>query len=539
MLSVIDLCVLFGWIFAWQVAGEADGVQPSKHKPCSGPGRPSQNLRRADARAGYWQKLLVKDSEQDRADDASAAASDDARDVLANVTERNAGADEDEDSAIHRTARRFLVRLALEEKSKALAGEPSEERLDYMNAKLAIDLQGVKQFAVPPTLLPRRSSSSQVAFLFLTMNELDFEEVWDRFFSAARAGRYSIYVHRAAMWREGDQQSNRGAYRSITWPPPLGRWGAIDVPPVETGWCALMGAQIALLAAALQDTRNQQFVFLSHNTVPLKSFAYVYRQLVVNSPLTSKFCFAEPAYYKLATTETIRNELRRTCVFRDFYRSYNPRTLKHHQWIVLARDHAESLVRNAEKGLQIWRESWEAVAPDLTAFGEGCSDEAVPVTALLADIKERGRSTGNTWADLTRLGVEQQCLTYVLWRHCFGDTELNQSAPISKELDIVRKHGEFRMLTDQGFDFFKSTLKHELNGYPTVFKRLSMEYLSKLVNQGFMFARKFTPDMEVLLDSRSVPLAIALSILWEELDEEAASQRVWARLSTEGVPRPL
>ena len=51
----------------------------------------------------------------------------------------------------------------------------------------------------------------------------------------------------------------------------------------------------------------RQFVFVSHNTVPLKSyleglswpimaltsrrgFDYVYKQLVSNSPFTSKFC---------------------------------------------------------------------------------------------------------------------------------------------------------------------------------------------------------------------------------------------------------
>ena len=68
---------------------------------------------------------------------------------------------------------------------------------------------------------------------------------------------------------------------------------------------------------------------------PLKccrtGFNYVYKQLVLDSSFTSKFCFAEPAFHKLATYETIRNELRRTCVFRDFWRSFSPRTLKHHQ----------------------------------------------------------------------------------------------------------------------------------------------------------------------------------------------------------------
>jgi len=206
---------------------------------------------------------------------------------------------------------------------------------------------------------------------------------------------------------------------------------------------------------------------------------------------------------------------------------------------VLAREHAETVVRRAEEALSIWRESWQGAAPDLTAVAEGCSDEAVPGTALLHDLRAQGRSTGNTWADFARLGVEQQCLTYVLWRHCFADTELEHSVPITKELGIVRKHGQFRMLTDKDFDFFKSALKRELNGYPATFETVRMEYLRKLVSQGFMFARKFVRGIKVEVGKRLVPLENVLPDLWEEVVEEEASQRVWSRLSTEGVPRPL
>ena len=37
------------------------------------------------------------------------------------------------------------------------------------------------------------------------------------------------------------------------------------------------------------------------------------------------------------------------------------------------------------------------------------------------------------------------------------------------------------MLTDRQFNFFKSALKRELNGYPAVFDALSLEYVWKLV----------------------------------------------------------
>lgn len=80
-------------------------------------------------------------------------------------------------------------------------------------------------------------------------------------------------------------------------------------------------------------------------------------------------------------------------------------------------------------------------APDLLHMAEGCSDECGPIAALLYDLEHKdqwsvgrdpplygltcsnpqsseplcpqGSSTGNTWADLTRMRVEQQCLTFV------------------------------------------------------------------------------------------------------------------------------
>lgn len=450
--------------------------------------------------------------------------------------------------SIVRWAEQFLVLRDEEERRhrRPRGEEAGKERSRYMDEKVEVDISVARQFRVPPVLPVWPTSQRQVAFLFMMMDSLDFEDVWDRFFAGA-TDAYSIYIHRADRKQDGAARfaDRFGGWGGLPWGPsssasvPLRRWGAIDIAGVETRWCALFGAEVALLAAALQDARNQQFVFLSHNTVPLKSHSYIYRQLIFNSPSTSKFCFADPAFHKGATTETIRNELRRQCIFRDFYRAHNPRVIKHHQWVVLSREHSETVVRRAEEAVLLWRESWEAVAPDLLNMGEGCSDESVPITALLFDLADTGRSTGNTWADLTRLGVEQQCLTYVLWRHCFSESELDHSASANSDLSIVLKHGQFRMLTDREFNFFKSAIKRELNGYPATFESVSMDYLWKLVNQGFMFARKFAKGIRVNVGSGLVPLSAALPVLWESVDEEHAATHVWTRLSTDGQPTAI
>ncbi|CAE7574125.1 BC10, partial [Symbiodinium pilosum] len=187
---------------------------------------------------------------------------------------------------------------------------------------------------------------------------------------------------------------------------PLEQFGAIRVPWVRTAWCALFGVEVATLFEALKDPTNAQFVFVSDSTVPLKNFSYVHKELMQVAPQSSKVCLAEPARFALAKTEMMKQESLRKCFFRDFLRGINPRALKHHQWLTLTRRHAAAVVVHAEDALNIYEDAWLQAAPDLD-IGEGCSDEAVPVIALLASLTSKGQSSGNTWTDLTRLGVEQ------------------------------------------------------------------------------------------------------------------------------------
>lgn len=406
----------------------------------------------------------------------------------------------------------------------------SFERHHYIQDKLLVDEASLRSATPPSSISIGLFAGVKIAFLFIVMDKLEFEAVWNRFFAGAPVGQYSIYVHFAAP------EKNRNSTVGVV---PLSRWGAVQVPWAPNTWCALMGAEVSLLMESLRDPQTQQFVFVSHNTIPLKSFGYVYQQLGVAAPTTSKFCFAEPAHHRTATAETVAQELKRQCIFRDFYRALNPRTLKHHQWVVLSRDHATAVVRHGYAALHIWKQSWEMAAPDIANMGEGCSDEAVPIVALLHGIQEEGRSTGNTWADLTRLGVEQQCLTFVHWRNCFGNTDLDLRQPVKDELITLLENWDLRMLTDKDFNFFQSALKRELNGYPSIILNMSATYLSRLTQHGFMFARKLAPNLLVEVDGGRAALEDVLPTLWAAVDEKQAARLVWTRLETDGKPTAI
>lgn len=420
---------------------------------------------------------------------------------------------------------------------------PSEVRLAYVAEKIGIELEVVSQFTSAAETIevdPQpRPEKQKVAFLFLAMTDLLWNQLWENFFATATPGDYSIYVHRAAAKFQDPQARKEQDL-------PLAKFGAIEVPWVKTAWCALFGVEVASLTAALQDPANTQFVFVSDSTVPLKRFDYIYKQLIVNSPSTSKFCVAEPAQYREAQVQMAIQEAKRSCVFLDYLRNINPRVLKHHQWAVLARQHAAAVVRQAIPALELYKATWPYAATDIPGgLGEGCSDESVPLTALLYDLEVKGKSTNNTWIDLTRLGVEMNCLTYVNWRNCFADTELSTSNLYSDLVSLFKNKGEVLKVIggmiqpELDFDFLSTALKRDLNGFPTAFQTVDEAYLRKMVSHGFMFARKFNTGMTVKVGMSEVPLEEILPRLWDGVDEHKAQSLTWSHVATTGNPSSL
>ncbi|XWS70601.1 hypothetical protein CRYUN_Cryun03dG0060400 [Craigia yunnanensis] len=99
---------------------------------------------------------------------------------------------------------------------------------------------------------PIRSKNSKIAFLFLTPGTLPFEALWAKFFHGYE-DRFSVYVH------------------------------ASRVKPVVWGKISMVDAERRLLAHALLDPENQQFVLLSDSCVPLHNFDYVYNYLMLTN----------------------------------------------------------------------------------------------------------------------------------------------------------------------------------------------------------------------------------------------------------------
>ncbi|KRH02813.1 hypothetical protein GLYMA_17G060300v4 [Glycine max] len=122
------------------------------------------------------------------------------------------------------------------------------------------------------------SKNSKIAFMFLSPGSLPFERLWDKFFQG-HEGKFSVYVH-----------------ASKTKPVHVSRYFVnrdIRSDPVIWGKISMVDAERRLLANALQDTDNQQFVLLSDSCVPLYDFEYIYEYLMYTN-ISFVDCFKDP-----------------------------------------------------------------------------------------------------------------------------------------------------------------------------------------------------------------------------------------------------
>ncbi|XP_051114302.1 glycosyltransferase BC10-like [Andrographis paniculata] len=112
---------------------------------------------------------------------------------------------------------------------------------------------------------PTISTTTKIAFLFLTPGALPFEMLWDKFFQG-HEGKFSVYVHASK-----DKPVHFSRYF-------LDR--EIRSQKVVWGRISMVDAEKRLLANALLDPDNQHFVLLSDSCIPLRRFDYVYNYLL-------------------------------------------------------------------------------------------------------------------------------------------------------------------------------------------------------------------------------------------------------------------
>ncbi|KNC76990.1 hypothetical protein SARC_10539 [Sphaeroforma arctica JP610] len=318
----------------------------------------------------------------------------------------------------------------------------------------AIDTHGLQSSLSRSTRsIQSHSEEPKIAFMFLESDGHAQDEIWDSFFDQADSSKYNLYVHRNNPTpNSGDFLQQYPSYH--------------EVSITSSAWCALMGVQYSLVQAALRDPTNQQFVFVSHNAIPLKSFDYIYNDLVVDSPNTSKFCFT-----------SMVGQANSDCRFQDSSRAESSDTLKHHQWVILSRDHAKIILYENGRSSLDYYDALRDVVDGRYNDPKMCSDETVPAIALIQRAKVEGKilddlNSEDVFTGLEQIGVEQRCTTFAYWARCL------QKTPFDLEVGFEKSQGE---------------LVHPLS-----MSGVEDTYLKNLVTHpSLLFARKFNQNAVV------------------------------------------
>ncbi|MFQ6659690.1 hypothetical protein Gotur_028485 [Gossypium turneri] len=127
---------------------------------------------------------------------------------------------------------------------------------------------------------PVETNNPKIAFLFLTPGQLPFEPLWAKFFQG-HEGRFSVYVH--ASKEKPVHTSHYFMGRDIHSESVVSPKIAAIKMQVSWGKISMVDAERRLLAKALLDSDNQQFVLLSESCIPLQNFDYVYNYLMLTN----------------------------------------------------------------------------------------------------------------------------------------------------------------------------------------------------------------------------------------------------------------
>ena len=213
--------------------------------------------------------------------------------------------------------------------------------------------------------------SGKVAFLFLVLDNPNFPSVWDAYFEGHEE-QINIYIHPKYP-------------KKNTW-----RQECVISDLQETGWGYIVSAYVALLTKALEDPKNEKFIFVSESCLPVKSFDDMFSRVMVNK---------DESFVKQMNVKRYDLENRITPQIKDVIKS--GQLIKHYARMCLSRQHVKQLLYkhnattlNLFKAMHVGDEFFlSAITPmkNLTSFAVTFDDWAF-VEAQKAEIKNHMRS---------------------------------------------------------------------------------------------------------------------------------------------------
>lgn len=339
-----------------------------------------------------------------------------------------------------------------------------------------------------------------VHFLFMVINDIPQADIWQKFFADAPKGSYTALVH----CKDSEGCKRTGLLKKV---PELQQ-----VPTVNSWYCHdLVTAMVHIMKVAADlhaapSGAPEKFVFISDSTLPVKPFSEVHAQLSSNT--LSDFCFYPSDQWTYGKID-----------------GHDVGLLKHHQWVVLNREHADMMIKEwvPVDARSVWHVplkggSWTGkerfVSPQHFNYPRHgmCPDEWAIFTTIFGATEYPGQNGIRAYPGLSgppiklwgngALTTQGVCRTYSYWKNTDGEVFANVAGQISADIHS------------------KVSCYPECGQHPATLEWLSDASLSVLRSSPFLFARKFSANVWmpnyyslVLADSNSAT-ASSMSDFW-------------------------
>lgn len=325
-------------------------------------------------------------------------------------------------------------------------------------------------------------SEGIVHFLFLANDSIAHPEIWGQFFAAAPRDSWRVWVH---CKHEALCASSR-LFEEVP--------EAQLVPAVATEYCTdlVTGMAQLLRVSSAHGTPgvSEKFAFVGDTTLPVKPFAVVYGALMAH-PEESDFCVHPSDSWRSADVNGTTFLL-----------------VKHSQWVVLGKRHAEDLLR---RWVPVDHGNWQVPvkAGRLPEGGNSsilhwkfrgswqsgvCTDEWAPLATLFGTLEAApgpGESAEQILPGFGTLRTESaeaqgRCRTFVL-----PDSHRNFLGALAEPI-LRAAEGDPQQVRVRGHDGDPAKGTH-----PMSFVSAGSVTLNSLRASPFLFARKFPADSEI------------------------------------------
>lgn len=287
---------------------------------------------------------------------------------------------------------------------KTAVAEPTQSAQVAQPVKLRMEATQKNQTSgSQPLMMPK------VYFLFLAMDKISNVGIWKSFFSSAPPDMYRVFVH--CKFREPCAQQLAGSVFQL-------------VDTVPSYYCTdLVSPMSQLLNFALTEGQsphpNDKFAFISDSTLPGKPFSHVHAAL--SGRPGSDFCVFP---MKEAADQYNNGQLNVL--------------VKHHQWMVLGRDHAQRSWQLWQSGtmhdiMYKWKMNTQALTWGNNTYADqrnfGCLDEFWHMAALYGvlyttphrdNVMSLPKFTGGQLTMAASAGWQGMCDTFVIWAKYMG-----------------------------------------------------------------------------------------------------------------------